>query len=181
MLTILPSPRPSLIRYCKTTKDPLVRTHHQQSRSPVCVRSRCALVLIHSCRYHQYGVPYHAQTTRTSRKAARARAAVSSNDRPAPRPAPVLVAGAVAPAFPFTRSRSAFKRPLGRRLCSLSVCSPSGSLSRAHIHPSPTRFCLSLSSCIPSPLASSPFSSHFHVQLFLFLLLLLLLLPTFLR
>ena len=49
----------------------------------------------------------------------------------------MLVAGAVAPAFPFTRSRSAFKRPLGRRLCSLSVCSPSGSLSRAHIHPPP--------------------------------------------
>ena len=46
-----------------------------------------ALVLTIFLRCRQYGVPYHAQTTPTSRKAAQERAAASSNDRRAPPPA----------------------------------------------------------------------------------------------
>ncbi len=127
--------RHSLIRYCKTTKDPLVRTNRHHPRPPARARSLYAPVLTETHRYHQYGVPYHAQTIPTSRKAAQARAAASSNDRPAPLPLhahappssvpPVIVISLLCPSAPLQ------------------------ALSRARTSP---RVCLSsLSSCIPSP------------------------------
>ena len=91
--------------------------HHARLSPPT--RSLPARVLTDIRRCPQYGVPYHAPTTRTSPKAGPARAAASSNDRRAPPPAPSVCPSSVR-CCPYPSSLV----PLGLLVCCLSRPAP---------------------------------------------------------